>query len=69
MKNYYIVTYVDGGTEMCGTKKELAELINYSYSYINLCFDRGYFVFMNGVNIYTIKEVKNGHTTKIIKRK
>lgn len=69
MKNYYVVTYVDGSTEMVANKKELAELIDYAYSYINLCFDQGWFVFLKRQDIYTIRKVYNGETIRTIKRK
>lgn len=69
MKSYYIVVYNDGSTRMIQDKKELAEKLGYSYSYINLCIRRGEFVFLKDSKVKEIQIYKNEILVQVINKK
>ncbi|MGL4803982.1 MAG: hypothetical protein ACRC15_02290 [Cetobacterium sp.] len=69
MKNYYVVVFNNGSTAMIQDKRELADQLGYSYSYINLCIARGEFVFLKDKQIKEIQIYKNEKLVQVITKK
>lgn len=68
LRSYYLIEYSDGTTFMCESKAELAHVLDYAYSYINLIFRTEYFVFSKRKDILALKQYKNGKEVKNIRR-
>lgn len=69
VKNYYVVVFNNGSTSMIQDKRELAEKLGYSYSYINLCIRRGEFVFLKDSKVREIQIYKNEKLVQVINKK